>query len=182
MAELGSRMKKIIFVSGIHGVGKSTFCAELRKHLPLKHYSCSTLIKENSDYIEHSKKVSGADKNQAVLLNALEKAEEPAFLLDGHFCLIGKDEQLIELEDEIFYQVKPAAIVNVTCPVEIVHQRLSSRDSKTFSIELLAELQTREAQKAEKISTYLDIPLFIHQSGGSLVSVSKKIDMLLGKQ
>ncbi|TOB99405.1 hypothetical protein CGJ93_24370, partial [Vibrio parahaemolyticus] len=40
---------KNIFISGIHGVGKTTLAKELSKKLELQHYACSSLI---NNYID----------------------------------------------------------------------------------------------------------------------------------
>lgn len=164
-------LKKIIFVSGVHGAGKSTLCSIVTQRTSLPHYSSSTLIKENSEYKELLKRATKTSEKQEILLNALDELPKSSFLLDGHFCLIGEDEQIIELADDVYYRMQPSAIINVVCRPDIVKERLSNRDSNSFSTELLSELQAYEARKADKISIGLGIPLITVNSNDCLDSV-----------
>lgn len=60
-------MKKVVFVSGVHGSGKGTLCRSLNDLSCVKSYSASDLIKNNSDYIEDSKLVDNAEKKSSGL-------------------------------------------------------------------------------------------------------------------
>ncbi|UPQ89742.1 ATP-binding protein [Vibrio sinaloensis] len=142
-------MPKIIFVSGVHGVGKSTLCGKLSEKFGWAHYSCSDLIKENSDYVESSKLVSTADKNQQALLMGLSKLTEEVVLLDGHFCLLDKDEQVIELPFEVFDAISPSAILLATCDEETIHQRLELRGGHVLALGKIVELQQHEVERSK---------------------------------
>lgn len=142
-------MRKIMFVSGVHGVGKSTLCRKLSEKFGWAHYSCSDLIKQNSDYVESSKLVSEADKNQQALLIGLNKLTEEVVLLDGHFCLLDKEEKVIELPFEIFDEISPYAILLVTCEEETIRQRLELRGGHVLSHSIIAELQGHEVKRSK---------------------------------
>ncbi|MUJ22535.1 ATP-binding protein [Aliivibrio fischeri] len=158
-------MKEIIFISGIHGVGKTTLCNKIKKHIEINNYSCSDIIKDNSDYVERSKVVSNAEKNQTILLNGIKKIKENKYLLDGHFVLIGKEGRIIELDKAVFFNIAPSMIINISCPVEIIKERLERRDGKTFSKTLLSELQALELKASKEIAKELQIPLYQYTSG-----------------
>ena len=84
----------MIFVSGIHGVGKTYFCNMVKDELGIKNYSASQLIagRRGKGFLV-DKFVSDIDDNQAILLDAineLRQADEE-FILDGHFCLSNED-------------------------------------------------------------------------------------------
>ncbi len=158
-------MKKIIFISGVHGVGKTTLCNEIKNHIEINSYSCSDLIKKHSNFIEKSKVVDDSDKNQFVLLQAVDEIKDSQFILDGHFCLIGRDSLIIKLEQDVFLNMLPSMIINVSCPVEIIKKRLFNRDGCDFSKGLLEQLQIEESGMAEYISTVLNIPLYEYNSG-----------------
>ncbi len=158
-------MSKIIFISGIHGVGKGTLCRSLQELVGYPIYACSDLIKQNSSYIESSKVVSNADKNQQALLVGLNKITEDVIFLDGHFCLIGKDEQVIELGFETFDAIKPFKIVNVTCDETVVNQRLVTRDGDALCVETLRNLQLAESIRAKDFASSRCIPLINYESG-----------------
>ncbi|ERB66337.1 AAA family ATPase [Vibrio coralliilyticus OCN008] len=146
-------MPKIIFVAGVHGVGKSTLCRKLSEKFGWPHYSCSDLIKENSDYVESSKFVSTADKNQQALLMGLSKLTEEVVLLDGHFCLLDNDQQVIELSFEVFDAISPSAILLATCDEETIHQRLKLRGGHVLARGKIAELQQHEVERSKRYSS-----------------------------
>ncbi len=146
-------MAKIVFVSGIHGVGKSTLCRKLFDEFGWRHYSCSDLIKQNSDYIESSKLVANADKNQEALIRGVSLIEDDTILLDGHFCLLGKELNIIELDMTVFESLSPSIVINVTCDENIILERLNARDGKTIPHGVLVDLQSRELSQAELFCT-----------------------------
>ncbi len=50
------KQKDIVFVGGIHGVGKSTLCSKFNNLLGISHYSASDLIKKkNRELVNTSK-------------------------------------------------------------------------------------------------------------------------------
>lgn len=153
-------MSKIVFVSGVHGVGKSTLCGKLSETFGWTHYSCSDLIKQNSDYIESSKLVSSADKNQQALLRGLSQLTEEVVLLDGHFCLLDKREQVIELKFDVFDAISPSAILFVTCEEATIHQRLKKRGGHVLDLEKIIELQKHEAERSNSYSASSGSKLF----------------------
>lgn len=146
-------MAKIIFVSGIHGVGKSTLCRELSRKFGWQHYSCSDLIKENSDYVETSKLVAGVDKNQEALLRGVSQIEEDIILLDGHFCLLDREEKVIMLDQQVFKSLDPVVVLNVTCDEKAIVERLLKRDGQALSSETLVEVQRIERTQADSFCT-----------------------------
>lgn len=165
-------MKEIYFISGIHGVGKGTLCRQLKSELGISIYSCSDLIKQNSDYIEDGKVVTTAERNQTALIQGLNKINEERFLLDGHFCLIGKEQSIIKLDDNVFDAINPVAVINVVCEPLIIHKRLLNRDGKAIGVDMLELLQLKETARAEQYCKINSIGLFNYQS-------SKPIDQLL---
>lgn len=170
-------MSNIYFISGIHGVGKTTLCKLLQKELTINHYSCSDLIKQNSCYIEESKVVINADKNQNILLDALGKLDESIILLDGHFCLIGREEDIIKLNHDLFKSIAPKVIINVTCHEEEIRKRLLKRDGRCLSIEKLRELQKAESSSAIEISNQLQIPIYQYESGEQLNTLLEHLQL-----
>ncbi|MBF4434819.1 AAA family ATPase [Vibrio anguillarum] len=161
-------MAKIVFVSGIHGVGKSTLCSKLFDEFGWRHYSCSDLIKQNSDYIESSKLVVNADKNQEALLRGVSLIEDDTILLDGHFCLLGKELDIIELDMAVFESLSPSIVINVTCDENIILERLKARDGKTIPHGVLVDLQSRELLQAKAFCAKSGYPLINYNSPDSI--------------
>ncbi|TLS69924.1 AAA family ATPase [Photobacterium damselae subsp. damselae] len=176
----GYVMATTIFISGIHGVGKTTLCNKITNHLGFRHYSCSDLIKQNSDYVETSKKIDNASRNQEVLLKAIENIKDKVYLLDGHFCLIDKLENVIQLDQSVFKSIAPKAIVNICCDTSIIRERLINRDGKALSLTKLNELQSAEKTVSAEVAETLNIPYFVYTSSepvDELITLLKQITL-----
>lgn len=83
--------RQIIFVSGVHGVGKTTLCKKIASRYKIEHFSASNLIaKEKAEEHLQNKQVENITGNQDFLVTAINKyfKNETWYLLDGHFCLL----------------------------------------------------------------------------------------------
>lgn len=78
----------MIFISGIHAVGKGYFCDLVKKELGIETYSASDLIANarNAGF-SSDKLVADIEENQQYLLAAVQELRESGtdFILDGHF-------------------------------------------------------------------------------------------------
>lgn len=153
---------KIIFIGGIHGVGKGTLCGKLKERYTIPHFSSSDLLKWNEISSKENKLVENFQSTQERLINGIEKKISPKILtlLDGHFCLLNKLGIPEKIAIETFLQINPIAIAVVTENIKIVKKRLESRDSKLYSAETLSEMQSMEIDYGLKISKKLNIPFF----------------------
>ena len=107
-------IRKIIFIGGIHGVGKSTVCTKISDSLKIKSYSASSLIKSVSGLTFPSdKKIKGINKNQDLLITAVDKYIDPNIycLLDGHFCLLDQNGEITDIPIATFTNLSPSAIL-----------------------------------------------------------------------
>jgi len=156
---------KLIFIAGIHGVGKSTFCNNLQSQYPnLKCFSASKLIKNyKPNAFTESKQVSDIDGNQDILIKALKSQEtsKDLILLDGHFCLFDSDFIPQKISQDVFLKLNMDIIILLTAPVEIIIERMKNRDDKLHSAGSFTALQTLEMTAAKDIAENLNIPLFI---------------------
>lgn len=151
----------IIFVSGIHAVGKTTFCSQVSQQLRLPHYSCSDLIKANSSYIEQQKRLNEIDKNQDVLSQAIKnQTNDPHFILDGHFCLVDKSNSIKTICESTFITMHPSLIINIIADPKIVVDRLIKRGDKSFSIDFIKNFMDAETARANYIASLIDIPIY----------------------
>ena len=76
----------MIFLSGIHGVGKTFFCDMAKEKLGIKSYAASQLIAEEGRRgFSMDKFESGIDKNQLLLIKAVEelRGNEKEFIFEG---------------------------------------------------------------------------------------------------
>ena len=107
----------MIFISGVHGVGKSYFCNLLKERLGISAYTASQLITDaKQSGFSTDKKVTDIDQNQLYLLEAVENLRNQGteFLLDGHFCLLNINGDITRIPEDTFTQLKPDAIVLLT--------------------------------------------------------------------
>lgn len=150
----------IIFVGGIHGVGKTTLCNLLSHSLDIKSYSSSKLISLiKNDNISADKKVSNIEENQNVLLSAINKLvqEEKPYLLDGHFCLINEKNKITEVPIGVFENLNIKEIFVLVDDIENILKRLEQRDSKEYQNKLINEFQEREVKWAKEVAKNIGV-------------------------
>lgn len=149
--------RNIIFVAGAHGTGKGKICQYLCEHYFCEYLSVSKLLKWN----KKSKLVENVDDNQEKLIHLLKINTicDFNYIVDGHFVLMDATETCHRVEDSFFYNLKPDAIILVTCQPDVIQKRLKDRDGISYSVEKIIDLQTAEAEHAMHISEEMAIPL-----------------------
>lgn len=152
--------KNIIFVGGIHGVGKTTLCNKVAKSFQIEHYSSSELIsKLNSNKVKENKKVSDVKENQNILLEAVNKylCNNKNYLLDGHFCLINDEGNIEEIPTNIFKALKVKEIIVLIDQPEEIFKKLISRDSRMYSLDFIKNFQEREVSHGKYVAKQMNI-------------------------
>lgn len=153
--------KNIIFVGGIHAVGKSTFSDYARKIAPnIELLSCSSLLNwENSA----DKEVDDVMSNQERLLDAInnEVDIDKPYLIDGHFCLLDQNHNIVPVDYSVIKAMNPRRVILLTGDVDVIHDRLLTRDGKDYDLTILTEMADKEQELAENFSRQYDIPLLI---------------------
>lgn len=154
----------MIFVSGIHGVGKSYFCSLVKAQLHIDAYQSSKLISERKDeHFSKDKKVSDIDNNQDYLIQAVEELNllgQP-YLLDGHFCLQDENGKITRISKQVFIDLKPHALILLTEKPEIIIDRRKNRDGLDVEIAGTEKFQEEERRYSREIALELGIPLYI---------------------
>jgi len=153
---------QMIFVGGIHGVGKSFLCSQLAPAWNLKHLSAGELIRRRREAAQTvDKRVSDVRNNQDVLVEAFQAIPvgDSFLLLDGHFCLLDSTQKYRESRSETFRDLAPLAALVVHDEVQQVQHRLESRDGNSYSVELLTALQDAELSHAEDVCSDIGIEL-----------------------
>ncbi len=162
-------------MGGIHGVGKTTLCKKLTKHLNINHYSASQLIKmlrnENDD--NRNKGVKNISGNQDLLLTAISRYINKSItsILDGHFCLLNANHEIKRIPKETFSDISPVAIILLHDTIANIEHKISQRDAITYEANLLSSFQENEIQHSSEIAKGLEIPYL-------LLDVSDNIDEL----
>lgn len=163
----------MIFISGVHGVGKSFFCDRVKSELNLETYSASTLISERKHKpFSSDKLIPDIDANQQYLLSAVDelRARDNHFLLDGHFCLLNGEGIVTRIGIETFTSLKPDAIILMTEQPEIIAERRKSRDGLTYDVGDLRNFQNAEIAYAKEVTALLGVALKISKGRDDLDS------------
>ncbi|PGN60754.1 hypothetical protein CN966_05690 [Bacillus cereus] len=154
-----------IFLSGIHGAGKSTVAAKLEKEINIKTFSVSDLIRKAGNNISTStKNTENISNNQDLWKAELNELNigDSKLLLDGHFCLLDKDRNMISLPFSTFKDTHMKKIICIEARPQIIRERLLNRDKKEYSVALLDEFQKCELQQATRYAGGNNISLFVY--------------------
>lgn len=162
---LHTKKAGVIFVAGIHGSGKTTFCTGLSKAIGVPTHSASTLIKtwiKDQSWSE-DKRARQIRENQQALISAVNavKCHTPFFILDGHFVLLGSDGSATNIDSKVFDELQITGTILIQSAPEIVAERLTSRDRATWRIPLIVELMNAEREQAIKYCLSRGIPYII---------------------
>jgi len=171
----------MIFISGIHGVGKSYFCEKVKSCLRIDAYSASTLISElKSELFKKDKLIADIENNQDYLLAAVKKLDEmeQIFLLDGHLCLLNAQGDVQRISIQTFIDLKPRGIVLLTEDPVVIAERRKTRDGVDHDIGKISAFQNEEVTYAEEISELMGIPLYISQGARDIENAIKFVDTL----
>lgn len=157
----------IFFMGGIHGVGKSTICKQVCDAYQIKYLSASEVLKwktMNSD--PNNKKIKNVADNQDRLIIGLKSIvkESSFYFLDGHYCLLNKEEVIVKVPMETFKQINAPLLCLIVGDIADIKRRLEERDKRSYSTALLERMQVAEIDYAKEVSEILDVPLSIGES------------------
>ena len=163
----------MIFVSGVHGVGKSHFCNLVKETIGIETYSASTLIaKKKQSGFAKDKFIPDIDDNQQYLLLAVDeiKATGKNFILDGHFCLLNASGEVQRIAYNTFTMLKPDAIVLLAEKPEVIVSRRRKRDNIEVTTQSIKSFQQEEKAYATEVATNIGAKLFISEGADDLVN------------
>jgi adenylate kinase len=173
---------KIIFIGGIHGVGKTTFRKALGAHLEIKHFSASELIQRSrQENPSTTKRVEDINENQDLFPSALFRYTSSGHwnVIDGHFCLLDKDGNVTKIPAATFKKMSPSAILTIFDDVEKIRQRLQARDKSYYEPDLIRLFQDKEIEYSKYIAEQLSIPHLICKSNEAMNSGLEFIEELI---
>lgn len=162
-------MPEVIFISGIHGTGKSTLGQNISDKLGIPFASASETIKKvivNKNW-DKQKRVSNSNANQDALIQGIDLhySRFSTLILDGHFTLIDKEGNISFIHESVFSKLNISMIIVCKLEVQLIYERLLQRDQVTYSKKFLETFQEAELFQAEKIANSLDIPLLYFDTG-----------------
>lgn len=154
-------MRDIVFVGGIHGVGKSTFCSKVCNEVSRVHLKASELLKWEEISDADNKEVGDIQYTQNRLINGLNNVfkKDESYLIDGHYCLFGLDGRIENVPVSTFKEINPKMLIIVTLNPKIIKERLEKRDKKKYELNHIDKLQRAELKHANHISKTLEVPL-----------------------
>lgn len=154
----------VIFVSGVHGVGKTTTCEQAAAEVDWIHRSASSIIREEkaSAIQNKSKSVKDIPGNQELLVKGLRKITiktKANLLLDGHFTIQSDHSEIVKIDRSVFEALALDAVVLIHDTPENIAKRINDRDSVSTNFERIARHQNLEEEHAKEITEALAIPL-----------------------
>lgn len=164
--ELKKNGSSFIFLGGVHGVGKTTVCDRIFTNVGYHCVTASALIKAHGVHSDQNKRVESVADNQEALIEQfdIERQGYTHLLLDGHYCLINKNDEIEPVEVEVFDQISPDVFFLLKdCPKKIL-ARLKKRDGTRWNQSLVEGFQETEERHAQSIADQLGIPLYIISS------------------
>ncbi|HAN09820.1 MAG TPA: hypothetical protein DCP90_04320 [Clostridiales bacterium] len=156
----------MIFVGGVHGVGKSHFCDIIAEQMDILICSASKLIfdlkKENP---KEDKKVIDIQKNQDYLVDAINQMNlKENYVLDGHFCLLDSNGNVVRIPYNTFERINPQAMIIICDSVDQIAQRLEERDGIIHDKDAIENFQNEELKYAKEISDSLNIKYLVYNN------------------
>lgn len=122
--------------------------------------------------------MSDIDENQRFLLNAIEclRRDEGECILDGHFCLLDVQGQIMRIQPDTYAMLNPDLMVLLTEEPAIIAERRLKRDGVKQETSEIQAFQDEERQYAEEISDWLNVPLIVSKGANDLERVIKLIE------
>ena len=148
----------MIFLSGIHGSGKSYLCKELNKY-NIPTCSASHLVaKYKKEAYSSNKLINNIDDNQCVLIKAMNSLNDGnPYILDGHLCLLNGDGEICRINSDVIIKLNPKIIITKVSDPNEIFKRLKHRDNQKYNIDFLKSFQYEEIQYAKELSKMLKI-------------------------
>jgi adenylate kinase len=156
----------IVFVGGVHGVGKSTYCQHISERTGLQWFIASVLIKAEmqSAIAVGSKVVVDPIGNQELLLRGVRNCVSPdrgRAILDGHFTLLNADGEIVAIDIDVFVRLGLERIIVIRDDAAAICTRLRERDKQDWSISKTSAHQDAEINQAHDVATKLRIPILL---------------------
>ena len=148
--------KKIILLSGVHGVGKGYFLKEkFENDNRFEILGASSLISKYKKADDAGyKKVQNVSSNQQILLTALSIEKNKInkdIILDGHICMINAEGNVESIPEEFFLDAEISGIVLLQDDVDNIIQRQAQRDGLVIAEDIVKEMQEEEVKYCEKL-------------------------------
>ncbi|WP_443738715.1 AAA family ATPase [Treponema sp.] len=157
----------LIFVGGVHGVGKTTFCQNIISPFGYSLVSASTLIKIGNGIVKKNKIIekNKIEDNQNILCLGASNFCNNQYkaVIDGHFCLITENGKIEKIGIEVFKKLNPSLMILLETSEQQIRRNILKRDGKEPDYSVLDFLK-QEREYAYEISKIIGKPLYIFDS------------------
>lgn len=162
----------MIFLGGVHGVGKTSMCSGVLERFGLQVISASDIIRaERAQPSSDSRTaVLNVGGNQELLVRGVQRivVDIPErYLLDGHFALRTLAGNIEEIDADVFQAIGVSGLICLIDDPAAIAQRLSARDGEVHDVIAISQLQAAELSAAEAVSRTLGLRLNVVQAFGS---------------
>lgn len=159
-------MKKIIFISGVSGVGKSTICEYLKQKNILKNYEIFDIddLENINNYEESTYNVF----YENAIKNAITLSQDKNIIIGT--CINPTDLEKISIPEEI----ESYSNILITCSNELLNKRLKERDEsrQCSSDEFIKE----QIDYQDYLLNYIELyQLYIDNTNDNIENISNKI-------
>ena len=171
-----------IFIGGIHGVGKTSFCNKIFAPFGYSSISASTLIKIGNGIVQNCKTINEKliDNNQNILCIGAEDYKKNNYkaVVDGHFCLVTSDGKIQKIEIDVFKRLNPSFFILIEASEAQIRNNIKSRSEMEINYSI-SDFLKAENEYAHEISAKLGIPLYIFNSFDAPRKNKEKLQKLL---
>lgn len=163
---------RVVAVTGISGVGKSTLLGRLAETFAFEHLQAGALIKQGRDAsddveVEHDRlRLFDIGKNQEFLIQGFKlsvHAKVGLIVLDGH-TVIERDEGLIRIDPRVFAAMGINGMIFLTDDPEAIAIRRGHDTERTrplYAADRLQLIQEEAQIHATTICRNLGVPLYL---------------------
>jgi len=174
----------MLFVGGVHGVGKSTMCQKALGPIGYRCETASSLIAAYGNRVHREKMVADVAANQVALLEQLRISRKQylRFILDGHFTLINAKGKIERIESDVFAEINPDRLILIKGDPKVISSRLSARDGRKWDCGLLEKFQHEEEEHAYYVAKKIGVPLQIFDSSIGYAKLARAVQCSLDEQ
>lgn len=167
----------MIFLGGIHGVGKTSLLALVKQEYNISVFSASDLIanKKDFEYVQNKNRTDIAGDQDILVQVIKDSIAERNYILDGHFCLLNSKGEVNRVPKQIFLELPIKKIFVLKAEISEIIQRLSKRDNKNYSYEEIRLFQESEIEYAEEIAYEKNIGLEVILNKDKLLDYLRRI-------
>jgi adenylate kinase len=159
----------MIFLGGVHGVGKTSMCAGVSERFSLQIISASAIIRAERAQPSWDSRtaVLNVGGNQGLLVRGVQRivADAPdCYLLDGHFALRTLAGHIEAIDADVFRAIDVSGLICLIDDPAAIAQRLSAREGDVHDVISISQLQAAELSSAEAIARTLGLELNVIQA------------------